>query len=1480
MLVTVHDSVTDVTRSVFLHVDGRSKFREILPTIINVVAADLSGATFGVAVDGAPVDLDGEVVGSGLRDGSWVTLLGAGWNPQIRPRVSVVESATQLRVVSGARAGAVLHCLPGELFLDVDTCDVALVSVEGDGPGRICAFAIAADGVVTLVPGLSSCVPTVQGVEPTEEIALEVGDQLVFADVILEIARLRPDRAAIDVDLDAGVLKYNRPPRILPPESEPVFRLPMVPEEAMRQPLPIVASLMPLLMGTVMALVFQNPRMLVFGLLSPVMIFSSFITGRRFGRKKHLKQTADYDAHKAKVEADATQAVVDEREQRKFACPDPAEVAHIAVVPSPRLWERREIDPLWLELRFGTATQPSAVTLEDPEELEHKRLRKWEILNAPATVNLRQVGLIGITGAGERARRLAQWAVAQLAVLHSPRDVEVYLLASADRSSAAPTSTWDFLTWLPHTRPTLGQSCVRTIGVDAQSTAQRIAELLQILESRAEGLKQTSSHQWSGSSLVVVIDGAHRLRSMPGIVRLLREGPAVGIYSLCLDIDERVLPEECDTVVVADETHLTIRRQREAALTTIMGDWVSPEWLDWVARAIAPVVDTSPSASDAAIPASSRLLDVVGLDPPTAAGIQARWVLNPRSTRAVVGESLDGPFSLDISADGPHGLVAGTTGSGKSELLQTIVAGLAIANTPESMTFVLVDYKGGAAFKDCVDLPHTVGMVTHLDTHLVERALDSLGAELKWREHALAATGAKDLEDYIDLSARRRDLAKIPRLLIVIDEFASLARELPNFVSGLVNVAQRGRSLGIHLILATQRPGGVVSPEIRANTNLRIALRVTDSGESSDVINSPEAANIAKSTPGRAYVRLGSNSLIPFQAGRVGGRAPNYEESAQTQRLEPLIRPLSFHDLASPEPARQQVKKSAGDVEITDLRLLVDAIRGANTAMGIPEQRKPWLPALDSDVSLADLRERFADMVDPHRPEIWFGVQDLPKEQKQRPLALAPDDCGHLYVVGAARTGKTSTLRSIAVAAAQAFSTADVHIYGIDCGNGGLLPLQALPHVGSVVQRHQVDQVSRLLAKVRGELGRRQELLAAGGYSNLSELRAGATGEARPSQIFVLLDSWDGFLNALEEAEGGKLVETVQYLLREGASAGIHMVLSGDRQLITGRMSMLSESKLVFRLIERSDYTSIGLNPRSMPDEIGDGRAFSADGGIETQIALVATGLSSQEQAAHIRDLGATLTRRDAAVARPNRPMRIEEMPVQLTYEQAAAKYQALELNPGDIFLGVGGDDIEPLRVNLLTGAPTLVIAGPPKSGRSTALAAVAFSAMGNGYDLVVAAPRMSPLRQLAGHPQVRALLTDADELTQERLSPLLTGVSRPTLFLADDADLLRSIEADLWLRGLIPHAAGSQVGFVVAGDTESIGKGFSGWLVEMRKNRQGVLFRPQSMTDGDVVGARLKRSDVGVDLPVGRGHFQSGDGVLSVIQIPHVHDLSERVPR
>ena len=303
--------------------------------------------------------------------------------------------------------------------------------------------------------------------------------------------------------------------------------------------------------------------------------------------------------------------------------------------------------------------------------------------------------------------------------------------------------------------------------------------------------------------------------------------------------------------------------------------------------------------------------------------------------------------------DGPHGLVAGTTGSGKSELLQTLIASLAVGNRPDEINFVLVDYKGGAAFKDCNHLPHTVGMVTDLDGHLTTRALESLGAELRRREHQLAAAGRQGHRG-LPRPDGARGRTPMPRLLIVIDEFAALVAELPDFVTGLVDIARRGRSLGVHLILATQRPAGVVSAEIKSNTNLRIALRVTDAGDSADVIESPDAAQIAKSTPAalRPARALLADPVPELARRRPSGRCRRGSSGSRRSTGRPphlvgrVVGGLADEETTSASPPTWSA--------------LVAAINEANDELGLPLPRKPWLPALPEMIGVDNLGGRAA----------------------------------------------------------------------------------------------------------------------------------------------------------------------------------------------------------------------------------------------------------------------------------------------------------------------------------------------------------------------------------------------------------------------------------------------------------------------------------------------------------------------------------------
>ncbi len=446
-----------------------------------------------------------------------------------------------------------------------------------------------------------------------------------------------------------------------------------------------------------MAFLLHQVYLLAMAGLSPVMLIGSYLSERGHGRKASARQRAAYREHKARIEPTPARRWRPSGPSGPASFPDPATVLSIASGPRRRLWERRRTDPDYLLLRVGTADLPSAVELTDPEQDEHRRQVIWLIPDAPVTISLPERGVIGVAGPGDAPRAIGRWLVAQAAALHSPNDLQVYLLT--DSSGQA---SWEWARWLPHCRPAAGQDCAMLIGNDAESVATGSPSCS---PSSAPGSRRPREAGRREArfrpDIVVVFDGSRKLRSLPGAVQLLQEGPQVGVYAVCLDADERLLPAECQAVVVVEPDGL---RVQQAMADTVRQ--VRPGHGASRAGAAAGPVHRARSGTSAT-PMRRRCCRTRpgcwtcwawSRRPP--AGSRAAGAADGRSTLAMIGESYDGPFGIDLRKDGPHALIAGTTGSGKSELLQTIVASLAVANRPDEMTFVLVDYKGGSAFAE------------------------------------------------------------------------------------------------------------------------------------------------------------------------------------------------------------------------------------------------------------------------------------------------------------------------------------------------------------------------------------------------------------------------------------------------------------------------------------------------------------------------------------------------------------------------------------------------------------------------------------------------------------------------------------------------------------------------------------------------------------------------------------------------------------
>ncbi|MEV4614907.1 FtsK/SpoIIIE domain-containing protein [Kitasatospora sp. NPDC049258] len=1445
------------------------------------------------------------VAGAGVREGA---VLGLGGPVEQPDRIRIAgpdgrpgePAQLELHLVSGPSAGRTWRLGPGSHEIGSDpACAVRLegagvpagglwVTVGQDGAGswhrtggapgevRSCtpgppepetpaAGPYAADPSPSPGPGAE---PESASRLPGGATAWPLGGDLAVGPVLLRLAApVEPDAAVVPSADGIGV-DYNRPPRIAPHLDAERVRLPMPPTAPSRRPFPLLLMVAPMILGMVMVAVFHSYFYLVFILFSPLMALSNWIVGRRGGRKQHEEATAAYRRRRRALEGEIRAAADRERRVRGLAGPDPATVALTATGPGSRLWERRRRDPDHLVLRLGTVDQPSVKELDDPARDENHRAVRWNIPDVPIGVEIPDHGVVGVAGPEPSVQALARWLVAQSAVLHSPRDLRIVVLTEQRRADG-----WAWVRWLPHLRPAGPGGPLVAIGNDPESTANRISELVAQIQARQRALGSSMGKaMFNEPDVLVIADGARQLRDVPGMVQVLTEGPRVRVFSICLDEQERLLPEECATVVLTAGHRLTVRRTGAPDLTEVRADQVDADWCEQIARALAPVRDVSPE-HDAGLPQQVKLLELLRLEPPRPADLVERWRRRPAATSFLLGTGYDGPLALDLVRDGPHALVAGTTGSGKSELLQSFVASLAAANRPDELTFVLVDYKGGSAFRECAELPHTLGMVTDLDAHLVERALESLGAELRRRERLLAEVAAKDHPEYRSKRLADPALPPLPRLLLVIDEFATLVREVPDFVPGLIGIAQRGRSLGIHLVLATQRPSGAVTSDIRANTNLRIALRVTDATESQDIIDTSEAVHIPASAPGRALVRLGHRSTVPFQGAWVGAArpAPGASGGAGATRPRAAVRTaeLSWTRLGRPValPAPEEDPGAPAAPAPTDLQALVAAVREA--AAGLDDfvrQPSPWLPALEEQVLLDDLLD-LLPAGDGDLPPIPYALEDVPQLQERRVATADLAVFGHLYVIGAPRSGRTQVLRTLAGAAVRTVSSADLHIYGIDAGGGGLAALDALPHCGAVVSRHDLERLERLLHRLTAELTGRQELCSERSAAGLNELRALLPRAERPAHILLLIDGWDALSGLLDDHDNGRLVDLVTRLLREGAAAGIHVVATSERSLLGGRLAAHNDHKLLLRQGDRNDYQLVGLSPGKVPAAVPAGRGWHALSGTETQVALLAPGAGGQEQARALAVLGVEAARRDAKVPAARRPFPVAPLPRAVDFADAYEKVDAGLRRPMWGLLGLGGDDAGPVGVDLAGSAAAFAVLGPPGSGRSTALASLAVSLLAGGTSLVVLTPRHSPLRALARHAQAR-VLTDPDP-SAEQVQAALDELGGPRVVVVDDADLLAMPACDRILKEVAAFGRDRGLGLLYAGPADALQVAMGSWVTAAKRARRGLLLAPKSLQEGDMVGIRLPVHLIRATPTAGRGWTTGRAGEAMAVQVP-----------
>ncbi len=1276
---------------------------------------------------------------------------------------------------------------------------------------------------------------------------------------------------------------FNRSPRVEIRYPGTEFEPPEIPNEFEKQPFPWMLMVVPVMLGVAMYLVTRRPLTLMFVAMSPMMMMANYLMTMKRTRRQRDAAVARFEGQFERLQGQLAAEVPHERELRERETPHVGELMRAARAAEPLLWTRRPEHWSFLNVRLGTGTTLSRNTVRDEGDLSRglpeygdrvqQLIATYRYIDqVPVVEDPLLAGAIGVAGADARRHDVARALLAQWVTLHSPAELVVTAIVAQGEAAE-----YEWLKWLPHTASAHSPLAGLHLADGAATGAGLLARIEELVDARLAEADVDARRPAMPASLTATAAGAHVGEGEMGeptplpvvlllvsdqapvdrarLVQVVERAAGAGVVPLFIAESTAELPASCRTFIDLSESGAAAHFVRHGqAIGNMVPELVGRAEAMDLAMTMSARIDSGALVADASdLPNSVPLISLLGKEIAAAdgSGVLDRWRQNhslrgmPKparqlrapTLRALIGQAGADALHLDLRAHGPHALVGGTTGAGKSEFLQSWVLAMAAEYSPDRVSFLFVDYKGGAAFADCVQLPHCVGLVTDLSPHLVRRALVSLRAELRRREEILNAKKAKDL---LDLE-RRFDPEAPPALIIIIDEFAALVGEVPEFVDGVVDIAQRGRSLGIHLVMATQRPAGVIKDNLRANTNLRIALRMADEADSVDVSGVADAAHFDPAVPGRALAKTGPGRLVPFQAAYAGGWSIDEVPKARS-----VVHELRFGAERVWEKPEEEL--APADPGPNDLSRLVGAVSAAATGGRVRPPRRPWLDELETVYDLAD----FGGVSDS---ELTIGMADLPSEQRQQPAHFHPDRDGHLAVYGTGGSGKTVLLRTLATGAAATPPESPIDVYALDFASGGLRMLDALPHVGAVIPGDDSERVLRLTRMLRTEIERRGRDFSAADADSITSYRRVRPETVIP-RILLLVDGFPTFRSEYEGVVGraGAYADFLQ-VLAEGRQLGVHIVLTADRPAsVPGSVNSRVPRRLVLRLAEETMYAMLDVPVDVLGPDSPPGRGVLD--GTDIQVAVLGGSPASTDQARRIDSLARRLVESGRVPAQP-----VASLPETVPLAD-------LPVSVGDLpVLGISDEDLDAIGFN---GEGAFLLGGPPGSGRSNALAALSH-AIGRARPDAQLHFFTSRRTTLAAAPMWASASSGPDDVAA-RARELVDVVGDPdaplqVIVIESIGDFLQS-PADGPLVELIKTAKRSGAWVIAENET-------SGWSVswpliaEVRNGKKGVLLQPDAL-EGDLIFKAAFPRVPRTEFPAGRGYFVQGGRVVRV-QLPLV---------
>ncbi|MGW7070736.1 type VII secretion protein EccCa [Streptomyces sp. NPDC054855] len=1302
----------------------------------------------------------------------------------------------------------------------------------------------------------------------------------------------------------------KRPPRALPsqvPTEEVVLQPP--PELPRGQQEGAMMQLLPMLgMGGSVVFFFMpssHPFMKIMGMVmvasTVAMSVAMLIRYRRGTQGELATMRRDYLGYLKQTRRRALETARAQRDAQYYLHPSPEQLWAL-VAEGSRVWERRTGDEDFGQVRVGLGPQSLATPLVPPEtapvdELEpltagamQRFLAAHSTLeDLPMAISLRAFYHVTVSGEPDTVRAAARALIGSLASLHSPQDL---VIAVAVGRGAAPE--WEWSKWLPHCQT---QGTADGAGSRRLITGDPI-ELEAMLSARLQGRPRFhpgGAHVPDEPHIVVVLDGL----SLPPMSVLASPEGLQGVTVV------EVVPGELTggrgglSVVVQPKT---LRIESGHGLVYEgKPDLLSYEAAEALARQLAPLRVASGGDDDEPLLANLEFTDLLSLGDANSVDTARTW--RPRAQaerlRVPIGVGEDGrPVMLDLKEAaqegmGPHGLCVGATGSGKSELLRTLVLGLAVTHSSESLNFVLADFKGGATFAGMAQMPHVAAVITNLadDLTLVDRMGDSIRGELNRRQELLRDSGNyANIHDYEKARAAGAPLQPIPSLVLVIDEFSELLTSKPDFIEMFVQIGRIGRSLGVHLLLASQRLEEGRLRGLETYLSYRVGLRTFSAAESRAALGVPDAYQLPN-VPGSGYLKYGTDEMVRFKAAYVSGvYRSGSEQAAALGGPRPVDRrpvlftaaevPVRYAAAAAvPEPRTQ----SATDPDDALADTVLDVIVRRLEAQG-PAAHQVWLPPLDSPPSLDQLLPGLAPvpgrgLTQPGyegagRLVVPLGLVDKPYEQRRDALWCDfSGAAGHMQIVGGPQSGKSTLVRSLMASFALTHTPYEVQLYGLDFGGGGMSSVAGLPHVGGVASRLDPERVRRTVAEVYGVMTRREEYFRTSGIPSIADFRTRrARGEITVTDqpwgdVFLIIDGWGNFRSEYEGLE-----PAVLDIAARGLGYGVHLILTASRSMeVRANLKDHLMNRLELRLGDTMDSEFDRKVAANVPAGV-PGRGQTPQKQHFMAAVPRVDGLSSDTDLA---DATSTLT---AEVSRhwtePGAP-EVRLLPRELP---------AVQLPPGNVFPNRGVSfaldetNLEPVFVDFEQD-PFFFVFGESESGKSNLLRLLITRLTerysGDECKLFVVDNRRSlldvtPASHLAEYiPMSNAMdhhMTALADLMNRRTPTADVTAQQlrdrswwrgPTVYvIVDDYDLVSTSSGNPLgqLTELLPFARDVGVRFIIARSTAGAGRAaYEPFMQRMKElGAQGVVLAGDP-GEGDILGGVRPRP-----MPAGRGTFVS----------------------